>query len=219
MIPWLSSQRLRIALLVVLQVLVLLAMVGGYAFDMARGKEITVETAPVDPRSLFRGNYVRLNYTFSVLSARLAGDTCFQEGQTVYVTLSRDGGAEGWLPKAVSTRPPSTQPPSTQPPSGNAPDAVTLWGQVTSGFACKPDGSGPRAAQDENGNRTGVDLLFRVDYGISAYFAAPEAALALERMVREGDRVRVILSVPPSGRALIKGLEINGERHIDSLFW
>ena len=37
------------------------------AMPLWTGKEIRVKVVPVDPRSLFRGNYARLNYDFSRL--------------------------------------------------------------------------------------------------------------------------------------------------------
>ena len=46
---------------------------GGHA--AVDGKEIRVKVVPVDPRSLFRGNYARLNYDFSRLKkAHWAGN-------------------------------------------------------------------------------------------------------------------------------------------------
>jgi len=53
------------------------------------GTPIALKTAPVDPRSLFRGNYVFLNYDVSMVS-KVMGDNSFKQGEVVYVSLKRD---------------------------------------------------------------------------------------------------------------------------------
>lgn len=56
------------------------------------GQPLLLPTEPIDPRSLFRGNYVRLNYGISRVSADLADDK-FKAGQKVYLSLNLDGDA------------------------------------------------------------------------------------------------------------------------------
>lgn len=67
-----------------------------------------------------------------------------------------------------------------------------------------------------------------VDYGIEQYFASPEAARRLEDLARrrptvdgepEPEPLEIILSVPRSGRALIKGIVIDGEKTYDQTLW
>jgi uncharacterized membrane-anchored protein len=55
------------------------------------GNPITLETKPVDPRSLFRGNYVLLNYTISDVSKNLTHED-FKPGEVGYVTLKEEDG-------------------------------------------------------------------------------------------------------------------------------
>jgi uncharacterized membrane-anchored protein len=52
-------------LLVALQMALLLTIVGKYHYIAGAGEEITLKTAPVDPRDLFYGDYVTLNYEIS----------------------------------------------------------------------------------------------------------------------------------------------------------
>ena len=54
------------------------------------GQPVLLKTEPVDPRSLFRGNYVRLNYGITRVDADLA-DTPFRKHQAVYVVLKQVG--------------------------------------------------------------------------------------------------------------------------------
>ena len=55
---------------VVLQVVVLAYMAGEREYILKKGQVIHLRTAPIDPRDLFRGDYVRLNYEIS----RMASD-------------------------------------------------------------------------------------------------------------------------------------------------
>ncbi len=58
-------------LLILLQVLFLLGLSGMHYSVSLYGKEVRIQTAPVDPRDLFYGDYVILNYEISQLNAAL----------------------------------------------------------------------------------------------------------------------------------------------------
>ena len=75
------------------------------------GEEIVLKTVPVDPRSLFRGHYVRLNYSVSTVPVSLwTGDRDpWRLGeQTVYVELDRDDKSQ-WQPVGVHMEFPSAK--------------------------------------------------------------------------------------------------------------
>ena len=82
---------------VALQMVVLLAMIGAKEVDLRTGTEVTLETVPVDPRSLFQGDYVILRYAIG--TPRPAGSLPrgWQDGgrpkpgTTVYVPLREAG--------------------------------------------------------------------------------------------------------------------------------
>lgn len=59
-------------------------------------------------------------------------------------------------------------------------------------------------------------LKYWVSYNIESYFSDKKTALGLEKSVAE-NQMRVILSVDKNGKAVIRGLEINGTRQIDRL--
>lgn len=67
------------------------------------GQEVVLNIIPVDPRSLFRGDYVILSYDISQLDiAKLAGDDTFKRNAFIYVTLTR--AAQGdWAASRLST--------------------------------------------------------------------------------------------------------------------
>lgn len=78
-----------------------------------QGREIVLDVRPVDPRSLFRGDYVILDYgALSRPDRALLGDLP-KDTRSVYVTARMD--AEGWTAAAVT---------ETYPESVDAEDVV-----------------------------------------------------------------------------------------------
>jgi uncharacterized membrane-anchored protein len=62
--------------------------------NLAAGKVVMLETRPVDPRDLLRGDYVILNYIISTIPREQftgASATNLLQGQTVYVQLEPRG--------------------------------------------------------------------------------------------------------------------------------
>ncbi|MCH2556908.1 MAG: GDYXXLXY domain-containing protein [Alcanivorax sp.] len=91
-------------------VLAQLAVLGGLfvhsQYPLWVGREVRVATLPVDPRDLFRGQYVRLNYGFSRLP--IPDMELPRGGDDVYVPLEREGDL--WRAGRAQLRPP-TRPP------------------------------------------------------------------------------------------------------------
>jgi uncharacterized membrane-anchored protein len=95
-----SATRRRLWLAVGAVALVQSTVLGSMVWDrvqlLKHGREIVLPIVPVDPRSLFRGDYVRLNYDLSRVPGRLI-ESRLPRGAAVYVTIAR--GAEGaWNP-------------------------------------------------------------------------------------------------------------------------
>ncbi|QST00770.1 GDYXXLXY domain-containing protein [Pontibacillus sp. ALD_SL1] len=84
-------KRWLFPLIVSLQVLYLVGLAGAYyAMDLF-GDTIELKTAPVDPRDLFYGDYVVVNYEISTISEqKWIGDEP-QYNEKVYVKLRKDG--------------------------------------------------------------------------------------------------------------------------------
>jgi uncharacterized membrane-anchored protein len=73
---------------VALQTAALLVMIGMKQWTLATGTPVALKAAPVDPRSLFRGDYVVLGFEIGRLARSLPGvDDDHRSGQTVYVLL------------------------------------------------------------------------------------------------------------------------------------
>jgi len=77
------------------------------AYPLWIGEPVTLALEPVDPRSLFRGNYAALAYDVGSLDAALFTDpaSSFTSGDRVYVRLERAG--EVYRAAAVGHAPPT----------------------------------------------------------------------------------------------------------------
>jgi len=69
----------------------------GSVWPLWTGEEVRLEIAPVDPRSLFRGNYARLAYTVGSVDSKLFEDPDrkLRKGEVVYVFVE-EGEGEVW---------------------------------------------------------------------------------------------------------------------------
>ncbi len=59
-------------------------------YTLQTGEEVILKTRPVDPRDLFRGDYVILNYEIGSVDV-----SDFEEGNTIYVGLQVDENGYG----------------------------------------------------------------------------------------------------------------------------
>jgi uncharacterized membrane-anchored protein len=83
-----SKVIIGLAVAIALQFLVLSGMVLKAAMPLWTGTEVRVKTVPVDPRSMFRGNYARLDYDIGQLPNSVLQDvTSLRIGEVVYVSL------------------------------------------------------------------------------------------------------------------------------------
>ncbi|OGW91473.1 MAG: hypothetical protein A3D28_00985 [Omnitrophica bacterium RIFCSPHIGHO2_02_FULL_63_14] len=77
----------------VLWIVILAGVVGMKEFTLRTGKEVLLQTVPVDPRDMFRGDYVILSYPISTVDVTPFGlkGTEFSPGQEAYVLLGSEG--------------------------------------------------------------------------------------------------------------------------------
>jgi len=117
---------LGIAAVAAAQAAVLGWMIWERAGLLANGREVVLEVIPVDPRSLFRGDYVNLGYNISRVDAPSPTP---HRGDDIYVTLQK-GAGDTWT--VAGSRP--------QLPASVGPDQVVLKGRVdyTSSAAAGP---------------------------------------------------------------------------------
>ena len=177
--------RIRILIsVVVLQLLVLAYMAGEREWIVRYGTVVHLQTAPLDPRDPFRGNYVRLDYAINHVPATLLRGTLTNawgaareaelRGKPLYAVLqSSDDGITGL--EYVTDRKPAA--------------GLFLRGKL------------------ERYGYSGQGVI-PLQYGIEAYFVQEDKAKALEeRRRRDGIQVPLEMAVAVSGRgvAVLKG--------------
>lgn len=77
-----------VILLVIVQTLILGWMVADRVMILKSNSVVTLKSEPVDPRDLFRGDYVTLTYAITTLPiTTLNGDLAWKDGETIFVEL------------------------------------------------------------------------------------------------------------------------------------
>ncbi len=97
------------------QIVVLVGMIGLHSLPLLRGKTVLLRVQPVDPRDMFRGDYVTLSYEFSRLPAHAIPDlpdehgneSARLQGRTVYMQLIPETDGVHYRGGAYSLTPPS----------------------------------------------------------------------------------------------------------------
>jgi len=161
-------------------------MIWDRASLLANGREVVLDVIPVDPRSLFRGDYVILGYDISRYTLP-PGTEVPQRGAPFYVTL-RKGADDAW--QAIAG--------SSTPPASIAADDVVIRGKVDYASAARQDSAD-----------TGPVVALR--YGIESFFVPEGTGRELEHMVRD-KKISAVVAVNGSGEAAIKGLMSDGKR-------
>lgn len=88
----------KIGLIVCLQILFLFSMIGFRYYTLATGTPVLLKAAPVDPRDVFRGEYVMLEYDISYIKGENLNSEDPQN-KNVYVVLEK--GDKYWNPAGV----------------------------------------------------------------------------------------------------------------------
>lgn len=188
-----ASQPKRALLAGATCLLILGGMIVGHAWPLWTGRVVTMKVVPVDPRDLFRGEYVRLNTAATELHrdpatpasaawavVRPLDDVYVDSRRGAYVYVQLEPTAAGdYTPASVSRRP--------------VPGAINLRGR-----------------DKFRASRSHVTTVLYVDYGLDAFYVQEGRARRVEEAIRQGRDVRMQVAIASSGRARIKGLLIDG---------
>lgn len=178
-----SGKRLFLAamLLAVAQIAFLSWMIAGRAAILRNGQEVLLKVAPIDPRDLLRGDYVRLGYEIRDVPVRLvanapAGGFVTDQGP-ILVRLGKDEDGY-WRVRSASLGEAQGQPPAGE---------VDIRGAVSGGWMLGPEAS------------------FGVDYGIDRFYVPEGEGRAIETDMRERP-FGILAAVASDGTAQIKAL-------------
>jgi uncharacterized membrane-anchored protein len=173
-----------------IQLALLAVMVADRVQILREGTEVTLQTQPVDPRDLFRGDYVTLSYDISQVAAGALKDQRAGGGNPiVYVKLAPDPNG---IYHAISVHAEAVAVQSPQ---------VLIRGRVVYGAYCGP-------------TRDRFCDSLQIRYDLESYFVPEGEGRKLEQ-VRNQRKLIVVAAVAPSGRAAIKRLLVDGEAIYD----
>ncbi len=160
----------------------------GMVIDRVRllktGREITLPVVPVDPRDLFRGEYVRLGYEAARLPVRLLEGPPPHRNDAFYVTLDQRKEDGSWHPVRITRTWPDEK----------APDRIVL--KARSVF------SWPAVTLPTS--------VVQARYGIESYFVPQGEGPRLEALARD-KKLAARIAVDSKGNAAIKGIIIDGK--------
>lgn len=186
------NQKKALYLTVVFWLLIFSGFIAYKEYTLRTGTEVMLKTLPVDPRDLFRGDYVTLNYEISTLDMEKfhAENSDFYYDEPVYLTLELENGYG--IPKEIYTTPPE--------------DELYIKGKVNEIiYDWETDESGIMTEE-------GAIKELRVDYGIESYFVPEGRGMEIEEAQRTGKtEVDAKVIIDKYGNAVIKSLLIDGK--------
>jgi uncharacterized membrane-anchored protein len=188
--PWHLLERVPRGVLFALAGLIQVGLIAAIVIERAgilrNGTEVTLDTRPVDPRDILRGDYVSLGYVISTVKlGALEGTRAQGRDTTIFVTLARQpDGFYGAVSAHLELVP-------------VAAGEVLIKGRLTHGYDC---GTESRA----------FCSTATVVYGLERFFVPEGEGRAIESARNEG-KVSVVAAVDGSGRAAIKRLLIDGK--------
>ncbi|MBC7101743.1 MAG: GDYXXLXY domain-containing protein [Parvibaculum sp.] len=189
-----SRFALAVLALLIGQTLFLGAMVFDRVSLLRSENVVTLRTAPVDPRDIFRGDYVILNYDIArIRLADVDGDDDFGYDDGIFVELAPNG--ETWDAVAIWRK-------NREPQEGH----LIIRGQVNSIVGeTRPTGIPERdAIPCPNCGTVGVG------YGIESYFVPEGEGRELENIRNDG-KLTVDVALGKDGTPAIKQLRIDGD--------
>ena len=195
----------RILFILLIQTLLLVAMIASRQMILSSDTVVILETKPIDPRSLFRGDYVRLNYDINELQLdELSGDLTFKTNDTVYVVLQQSG--QYWDARAIYLE---------------KNNALNSYKKQKNERKVLIQGVVKRVTNrqwDRNDKADTFVTSLRVNYGIENYFVPEGEGLKLERP-DSNDKITLKVALDDDGHAVIKALLLNGiQQYEEALF-
>jgi uncharacterized membrane-anchored protein len=186
------NQKKILYLIIVFWLLIFSGFILYKEYTLRTGTEIILKTEPVDPRDLFRGDYVTLNYEISTLELDEvpAEDPYFEYNDRIYLALELENGYG--VPKKIYKNPPDDE----LYIKGTVKELIYDW----------------EAYEDSATTEEPYLKELRIEYGIESYFVPEGRGLEIESQQwtgREGVSVKVV--VDKYGNAVIKSLLIDGE--------
>jgi uncharacterized membrane-anchored protein len=173
-------------------------------YTLRTGTEVILKTEPVDPRDLFRGDYVTLNYEISTLDLDEipAEDHDFNYNDRIYLALELENGYG--VPKKIYKNPPDDE----LYIKGTVKELIYDWEEDEDGLITEEPIVKPIEEPIEEPRLKEL----RIEYGIESYFVPEGRGIEIESQQWTGEEgVDVKVVVDKYGNAVIKSLLIDGK--------
>lgn len=173
-------------------------MLVGHAWPLWTGEVVRMKVQPVDPRDLFRGEFVRLSMPANrlIVGEKPAAQT--DAGGAVYVRA-----AGSWTnADAQASRLPRGSVIYVQLEQGPA-------GEFQAVSVSRAPVAGARNLRGRLSSSSSEVLT--VDYGVDAFFMQEGTAKPIEDAIRAGRTVEMDVAIASSGRARIRNLVVDGQ--------
>lgn len=167
-----------------------LAMVVERAAILRDGATIRLATLPVDPRDLFRGDYVVLDYEISTINlTRIGAAADLRRDEPIQVGVRAGVNGQAEVVRVVRAGQPS--------------EAGLIWLGSKAGSVMNCIRGSVGASCSEG------DKVMRVRYGLESYFVPQGEGRAIE--TTQASRVEILAAVNAAGASAIKALLIDGK--------
>lgn len=175
----------------------LVVMLAGHLDRRATGTEIRMAVTTYDPRDFFMGHYSILGTALRPLdTGELGGEDEFIAGEEIFVVLAAEDG-NVWGPASLHRTEPS--------------DGTFIRGRVNTVYA-------GRDWQDDGNDHVESAQVY-ASFNVERLYNPRDRARSIDRLLRDGEGSSfLILSIPADGNAVIKAIEIDGERQDFMLF-
>jgi uncharacterized membrane-anchored protein len=174
-------------------------MMVGHAWPLWAGRTVLLRTRPVDPRDLFRGEFVRLDTPATRLFLVREGRTTppgYLPVRGLGAWARRPGGPDAPLPRRgeavfvqLERREATGEYEAASINDDLVAGAINLRGRI---------------------RRSSSDGTVHVDYGLDAFYMQEGTARPVEHALVEGRHVQMEVAVASSGRARIRMLLVDG---------
>lgn len=179
---WLYAGAIAAALL---QTGILYASIEKRASVLRSGHEVVLQTKPVDPRDLMRGDYVILGYDITSIDRKIIPGRPAEDARNVYVALKADANGLWHISRA-----------SFLPFTDLATGEVQIRGKSTYAIPDYPDAT------------------INMSYGIERYYVPEGEGREIEDSQRDLD-ITAVIAVDDAGTAVMKALRDNGKALYD----
>ena len=185
-------QKILFPIVVAAQLFVLVFMIAKQELLLANGSKVLLKCEPIDPRSLFSGDYVILNYEISRIGSDITSKSDIRgiyelEGKDIYVALKLKANDMYYHVAAISDN----------------------FDELKQNYSIIIRGRVEEAIISEiEGNGGGVEFQLRVKYGVESYFVPQGEGKKIEDRLSS---VSIEVSISDNGDSAISKLFIENQ--------